>query len=348
VKILFVVELPFDSLTGGSLYERSVVDGLRARGHDVQLRRVAQGPPLQAELTQADVVLWDGMSLISAQARWGRLLPGRPQAAIVHSPFSEPWNIHEPWIPVERTRLPALERDLFARVDRLLVPSLKIRDLLVTSYGADPAAVSVHPPTAHLPVERMPPRSLAEDRWLFVSVGSVTARKNQLVLLEALADVRPGLFGGRPWTLRLVGRSDAEPGYVARVKAAARELAVQDRVTWGPAETAELLALVSASHLHLFPTLDEGFGMAVYETLCAGVPTVFVAGRCALGSEGESIPPVAAEGGPRAWTSAIESYLAEPERWEALAAAGRRRPRSWDQVTAGIEEVLAALTRRAS
>ncbi len=343
MKLLFVIELPFDSLTGGSLYERNVTERLRARGHEVTLWRVADGRPPESVSSQADVVLWDGMSLISGHAAWGGLLPGRPQAAIVHSPFAEAFNVDEPWIPVAPADLPALERALFAQVDLLIVPSGKIRDLLVASYGVEAARVSVHPPTAHLPLERAPARRPLRDRWLFVSLGSITARKNQLVLLEAFAGVRAALFAGRPWTLRLAGRSDAEPAYLLRIEAAARMLGMQEQVITGPAPTSELLEALAGAHLHLFPSHDEGYGMAVYETLCAGVPSAFIERNCALGPEARSLPPVGRGGGARAWTEVIERFLAEPDRWEALAAAGRRAPRSWDQVAAGIETSLCAL-----
>ena len=350
MNLLFVIELPFDSLTGGSLYERNVTERLRDRGHRVTLWQVAQGRPPRELLGDADVVLWDGMSLITARARWGGLLPGRPQAAIVHSPFAEPFNNREPWLAAAvgeaaTSRLAALERELFASVDAILVPSRKIGELLAASYGADPRRVSVHPPTAHLPVALIPARNPPGDRWAFVSLGSVTARKNQLVLLEALAAVRPALFAGRPWSLRLAGRIDAEPAYGARIAAAARALGLEGRVAWGPASPAEMLKLVAGCHLALFPSHDEGFGMAVYETSCAGVPTAFVEGNCALGGEARSLPPVRSSADAGDWTEAIEAYLGEPDRWEALAAAGRRTPRSWDQVAAGIEGVLYSLAR---
>ncbi len=350
MKLLFVIELPFDSLTGGSLYEKNAVERLQARGHRVTLWAVAKGRPPRPVL--------GGLRC----GPLGRDVPDHCRRAVGQPPARAAAGRHRPQ-PLRGAfqqqgalarrcgcgespspaRLAALERELFGSVDAILVPSQKIRDLLTAAYGVDPRRVSVHPPTAHLPLAQMPARTPPGDRWAFVSLGSITERKNQHILLEALAALRPALLAGRPWTLRLAGRSDAEPAYVARIAAAARALGIEERVAWGPASTAEMLALVAGVPPSPVPEPRRRLRNGGVRDFCAGVPTAFVEGNCALGADARSLPPVRPGSDARGWTDAIESYLARPDHWEALAAAGRRTPRSWDDVAAGIEAVLERL-----
>jgi glycosyltransferase involved in cell wall biosynthesis len=192
----------------------------------------------------------------------------------------------------------------------------------------------------------MPPRSLARDTWRFVTVGSVTRRKGQHLLLEALAGVREDAWGGRSWSLELIGRIDPEPGYVEAIRELAVELGLSARISLGPRSEEDLLFELSRSHAHLFPSLDEGYGMAVYETLCAGIPTIFSESACALGPRYSSIPPLGQGGGVQSWRSAIELFVGQAELWEDRAASRRERPRSWDDTAAGIEGRLLELTAR--
>jgi glycosyltransferase involved in cell wall biosynthesis len=344
VKILFVVYLPLESWTGGSLYEKKVVEHLRARGRDVEIRSVSDGPP--TDLAAGTLVLWDGMSLLAAAATWPALPRGVTRAAIIHSPFSEPFTADEPWLPVTGRELEQVERRLFAALDLVIVPSTRIRDLLVSSYGVPAGRISVHNPTAALDVSRVGPRRPPADRWVFASIGTISRRKNQAVLLDALASLEAAGRFDRPWTLHLVGRTDAEPAYAAGLASAGRELGIADRIVAGPLPAGELLVLAARLHVHLFPTLDEGYGMAAFETICAGIPTAFVKAHLCLGPGFASLPELDPRGDAAAWAAAIEAFTAEPALWEARAAAGRRVPRGWDEVASGIEAALAGAARR--
>ena len=139
MNILFLVALPLDSWTGGSLYERRLVEELQSRGHRVQTHSVGAHPPPEDVLARSGVLLWDGMSLLAAADRWGELPRLGPSLAIVHSPFAEPWTRDEPWLPEPASGdLAALERSLFARMDHIAVPSPRVLQLLTESPGRRP------------------------------------------------------------------------------------------------------------------------------------------------------------------------------------------------------------------
>ena len=97
-------------------------------------------------------------------------------------------------------------------------------------------------------------------------VGTVEARKNLLVLVEAL----PALPA-----LRIIAVGPPTP-YADEVRARAAELSVADRIElrgYVNRERARRVSTRSAA-CALIPSRYEGFGYALAEALCAGVPAI--------------------------------------------------------------------------
>ncbi|GAC1571428.1 MAG: hypothetical protein NVS3B7_01530 [Candidatus Elarobacter sp.] len=155
-------------------------------------------------------------------------------------------------------------------------------------------------------------RAPAEAPFALV-VGTVEARKNLLVLVEALPAIPD---------LRIVSVGPATP-YADAVRARAAELGVTDRVALrgyvSPEERDDLYARATCA---LIPSRYEGFGYALAEALCAGVP--------ALAADASSLVEVARGAvaliGPddvAGWTDAIRALLAGRDAAEAHAGAIR-------------------------
>ena len=87
-EVVFIVPGRLDQLTGGYLYDRRVIDGLRARGHAVRVVELApnaRGTPV-AELANGTTTVVDGLALSdfeqAVMAHWRRL---RLVALVHHS-----------------------------------------------------------------------------------------------------------------------------------------------------------------------------------------------------------------------------------------------------------------------
>jgi glycosyltransferase-like protein len=110
---------------------------------------------------------------------------------------------------------------------------------------------------------------------VFLTIGGIEARKNTLALLEAFALVRLA----RPPARLIVagGASVLEHGAYRRAFDARRaELGLSgDEITIAGVRTdAEIVALLRAADAFVFPSLVEGFGLAVLEALACGTPVI--------------------------------------------------------------------------
>lgn len=189
------------------------------------------------------------------------------------------------------------------------------------------------------------------DAPLMVTVARLMPHKGQDVALGALAELR-GEFPELRYLI--VGEGPDE----ARLRRLARELGVEDRVTFAgalaDAEVAEAYATASV-YVGLSRIEDdlevEGFGIAFVEAGASGVPVV--AGdsggvRSAVRDEetGYLVPPRHAG---RA-AVAVARLLREPERRKAMGAAGREaveRYYNWNRVAEDTREFAREVTARA-
>lgn len=196
--------------------------------------------------------------------------------------------------------------------------------------GPDLAAIS-------LPVEAPTPTAeqiaVARDRYtlpgapMVLCVGSHEPRKNHLAVLHAAELL---WRRGHTFTLLFVGgnawRSERFHRWITHLRAAGRPvesaLQIPDPMLW---------ALYHVARFTVFPSLNEGFGLPVAESLASGTP--------AITSDFGSMREIGADGGallvdPRndhAIAAAMESLLTDDLLHARLVREAAARPvRTWD------------------
>lgn len=205
-----------------------------------------------------------------------------------------------------------------AAADRATVvvcPSDTARADVVRALSLPPEKVHVVPetPAAEFRHASWQEESQAEERPLLV-VGSIEARKNPSLMLEALAlapDLLPVVFVGLPAGFDLMAEAD-RLGVRSRVRA----------LGWLPDR--ELARLYREAAALVFPSRYEGFGLPVIEAFACGTPVVAstagsipeVAGDAAL-----LVDPDDADG----LVAALRRVLGDPELRTTLRARGRER-----------------------
>jgi len=173
---------------------------------------------------------------------------------------------------------------------------------------------------------------------LVLVVGSHEPRKNHLAVLHAAELLwREGhrfsltFIGGNSW------KSDTFSDTLARLKSAGRPVeaisAATDDLLWGGYRTARFT---------VFPSLNEGFGLPVAESLACGTPVIT--------SNFGSMKEIADAGGgallvnPRddhSLTNGIRTLLTNNELHARLSAEARSRPvRTWDTYAAETWQLL--------
>jgi glycosyltransferase involved in cell wall biosynthesis len=177
-----------------------------------------------------------------------------------------------------------------------------------------------------------------------LSVGSVEGRKNHLALLEACEQL---WAGGARFELQLVGLAHPQTGRAALARIRALQAAGRPLRYNGPLSDAAVDAAYAACTFTVYPSLMEGFGLPVFESLAHGKPCVCSAG----GALGE-----AAQGGgcvtldtvdTASLARAIGRLLAAPTEIATLAAAARaRKIRMWSDYTAELTAWMRTLPSR--
>ena len=193
-------------------------------------------------------------------------------------------------IPVLRTvhhvddfttpKLVECQRQAILEPDRIVVVSRHWQELLRDDYGVDAEVIHNGVDAARFAAEPAPGATAAlrrrvgaGDRFLFLAVGGIEPRKGSVHLLEAL-----GRLAGAALLVVVGGQSFQD--YTAYRDAALAGLPGlglelgRDVVLVGTVPDAELVAWYHAADALSFPSLTEGWGLAVLEAMAAGLPVV--------------------------------------------------------------------------
>jgi glycosyltransferase involved in cell wall biosynthesis len=315
VKVALDAQLTLGTATGAGVYQRDLARALAAAGTDVRLLRLPGLDPWRFDRR----VLWDQLVLPVLAARSGAdvlhaasgTLPALRTMPTVAGVFDMAWlRVQSHTRAYARAYFGALMKRLYRGADAIVVPSAFSRDEFFALAGERGEVHVVTPGVDErfARIERRP-----RDRPLAIVVGTVERRKNLLRAIEALAAVPD---------LELIAVGPPTP-YAAEVRARVRELGLEQRVTLrGYVERAELDALYAAATLALVPSRYEGFGYALAEALCAGLPVVAARSSSLVevaADEAELRDPDDAAG----WVDAIRALLADRAGAERRAAAAR-------------------------
>lgn len=201
--------------------------------------------------------------------------------------------------------------------DRFIAPAEVVKQNMIGREYIPAKMIAVIPNGIDMSrVMLRPPRGFGDVPHL-ITVGRLAPQKGQAILLKALAMVKG------PWTLDIIGSGPLE----ADLRKLADRLSITPRIRWmGFCD--DVPQRLAASDLFLFPSLWEGFGLAVLEAASAGVPCIasdlpvfheFLSSNDAIFVEPGDVPSLA---------HAIRETLRDPYSLIARAQAAGERLRS--------------------
>lgn len=332
---IHIFQPPTDNArTGGYLYNRRIAEEIPSA--EVHETTPAELPPALAAARGAGARLLVDSLFIGA-TNPDVLREHRAIALVHHLPSLDPG-----FSDRSRAEQAGRESAFLAACTGAVVTSEFMRSLL--SARAEPGRVACCPPgvdDAFFAVSRrVPGRS---DPVEVITVANLEPRKGYLEIVEALAAEIPGV----PWRWHIVG-ADTDRAYAAAVRAAIADAALDASVTThGSVEPAQICALLARVDAHLFPTRFESYGMAVAESVAAGVPVV--APRLGeiprLVRDGET-GLLAPAGAPRALAAALGRLLGDPDlrgRLRRSCEAHRRSVPRWRDAAGRFAEAVAPL-----
>ncbi len=262
-RIAWIVYGALDQVTGGYIYDRLVVERLRALGDQVTVVSLTPGEIAPALDVQAyDAVVGDELCFRELLPMFQQA-PSLRRVLLIHHLTG--W---EHPVGAEQSQLLALEKATIDAADAWVATSHVTADRLhaeglargvrVAEPGADRLARSA--------TGGQEPSGL---RLRLLFVGNILRRKRVLELVQAF-----GRLPNAHAELVLVG-AELEPKYAAEVRAAITAAELNPRVRFLGALPAdgvtEQLALADALVL---PSALEGYGMVLSEALWASVPVI--------------------------------------------------------------------------
>ncbi len=333
MRLCLAIPAPFDAISGGHVYDRAIVDGLRALRHDVAVAALAGAHPLADDAALAAAAqamrdlpnevrpLIDGLCL-PAFAPFADALAARDAAALIHHPTALETGRGE----AERNRLRGIEQSLLRRLRRIIVTSNDTARRLAGEFGVDAARIHVVEPG--IPDAPRSPGPGDSSSCAVLSIGTLLPRKGHDVLLRALARL-PDL----DWTLTIAG-GERDPAYAAELRSLADALGIAARTRFaGELGPAALEPLWRGAGVFALATHYEGYGMAVAEALRRGVPVAVTAGGAVADLVPTEAGVVAAPGDHAALSSALRRVILDADLRRAMADAAWARGRTlpdWD------------------
>jgi len=330
--------------SGGNVYDRRLLDGLRTRGWRVREHAVpGAGPQAEARdrarlaevlasLPDGSLALVDG--LVAADAP-EMLVPAAARLRLVVL-------LH---MPADRPDAADREHAVLTAAAAVVATSDSTRRLLVGPNALDPGVVHVAEPG----VDPAPVAPGTKDGGALLSVAAVTPGKGHDVLLDALSGLRD-----LAWRCVCVGSLTRDPGWAARTLRQARVAGLDDRVEFTGARVGPALAASYAgADALVLATRAESYGMVAAEALARGIPVIGSAVGGLPDTVGQSpdgrvpgllVPP----GDAPALARALRRWLADDALRHDLRAAARDRRGSlpdWAGTTDRVEVVLAGLLR---
>jgi len=284
MRIGFVIYGSITVQTGGYIYDNFIVEGLKKRGHDVEVISLPAGPylhkvlqgfsaPLYKQLRDGkfDVLVQDELchpTLFPINRRLHRRKRPVIVALVHHILSQEKRNI------LSNKVLACIERGYLNSVDGFIHNSMTTKSI-VTSLISQAKPGTVAYPAANRFSEDLSESVITERvnrrgplELLFL--GNIIPRKGLLQLLRTLHELDKQF-----WRLTIVGDMAFNSAHTQKVKDLITLLDMKDSVTFmGFLENKELLEVFKRCHIFCMPYAYEGFGMAMLEAMSFGLPAI--------------------------------------------------------------------------
>lgn len=340
----FAIPGDIDTLTGGYIYEKRLLLGLRDAGHDIEHVQLGETfpDPSQSDMDDAVaklVALAPDRALILDGLVYGSIDPAgfsavqAPVVAMIHHPLAKETGLSQS----QRDHLFETERANLRQAAHVLVPSLHTAHILTSEYGVEAERITIAPPGTDPP--RLEPAPIGPP--LILAVGIQHPRKGHDLLIDALAHLTH-----LNWQAVIAGGAhDAE--YAALLADTVSERGLTKRITLaGRVPRDALRVLYSQATIFTLATRYEGYGIVFDEALSWGLPII----SCRTGAVPDTVPDSAGLLVPTddvgALAAAIAKLLTDIELRERLAkgakAAGQNLP-GWDDTSRIASGVLNAL-----
>jgi glycosyltransferase involved in cell wall biosynthesis len=280
----FLISGCLDTLTGGYIYDRRLVDYLRQKGHQVDvlplpcrsyLDRLLYSPQSlfsrQLDHLSADVLLEDELdhaALILLNQRLKRQAKF-PIISIVHNLHC--CEIRAKW---QNQLFQSVEKNYLNSVDGFIFNSHTTLQTVENLIGMSKYSVVANPCGDRLPgrITELEIKERAGKRGSLriLFLGNLFRNKGLHVLLDAM-----GMLPYNTCFLTVAGDLTVDRPYVKSIKNQVGRLNLHNNVSFtGPLNGDDLVQKLKESHILAVPSFYEGYGMAYLEGMGFGLPSI--------------------------------------------------------------------------
>jgi len=325
-RLYLAVPGDIEGRTGGTLYDRKVMEALREDGWRVELLAWPGSFPFPNEVDRDEVedslaavpdgslVMIDGLALgvLSGLAR--REAQRLKLVALVHHPLALETGLPDG----AAAAFAASERDALAFCRAVITTSHTTAAIIEAAFGVPAEMIAVATPGMGLSPQ--PPRATRSPGPVrLFAMGSISPRKAHHVLIEAL-----GAIADLDWTCAIAGDLERDPDTAGELKAQIEHLGLGDRIALvGGVSEEDAAGLYGWADIFAMASVYEGYGMVFSEALMFGLPIVATTG----GAIPEVVPPEAGilvpPGNADAFAEALRLLVSDEELRASMAAGSR-------------------------
>jgi len=297
MKIGLIIYGSLDTMSGGYLYDRKLVQSLRKRGDQIEIislpwRNYAAhlADNFHFRLPRGfDLIIEDELNHPSLLAA-NRQKHLYPEVSLVH-------NLHslEPRPAWQNNLYRVIERSYLKSVDGFIFNSKTTHNAVQALIGNQRPFIIANPPTdrfgLHLDENQICSRAKETNPLRLLFLGNVIPLKGLHVLLGAL---RNATFDFR---LDVVGSLTVDPTYARKIQEKAKTYGLSSKVFFhGILDNEPLIEQLEHSQVMVIPSSYEGFGIAYLEGMGFGLPAIATTSGAASefitdGGNGYLIPP---------------------------------------------------------
>jgi glycosyltransferase involved in cell wall biosynthesis len=284
LRIALIIYGTLETLSGGYLYDRMLVDHLRAQGDQVEVisipwrdyprhlldnfsqtlyRRLIDSP--------VDILLQDELnhpSLFQLNRSLSRDAEFKIISIVHHLRSSE---VHPNW---QNQIYRSVERRYLQSVDGFIYNSKSTRQVVENLIGGEkpnivayPAGDRLHPEISE---EQIAGRAKQDGPLQLLFLGNLIPRKGLHFLLDALIQIPKDR-----WYLTVVGSLEMDGYYADRITRSVIANGFEGVVHFsGPLVRDDLKNVMRSCHLMVIPSSYEGFGIAYLEGMGYGLPAI--------------------------------------------------------------------------
>jgi glycosyltransferase involved in cell wall biosynthesis len=284
MNIGLIIYGTLDTLTGGYIYDRILLDYLRQRGHQVEiislpirnyashlLENFSDRLIKETAARQFNLLLQDALCHPSLY-RFNRCLREKalsPIVAVVHQVLCR-----QPRGSLLNRLYEAVERPYLKSVDAFIFNSNTTRQAVEDLIGNRRPSLVAYPAGDRLgslsATDKIDSRAREPGPLRLIFVGNVLPNKGLLQLIRGLVKLPC-----ESWHLTVVGSLEMDRRHFREVEEliAAKKLKHQVALV-GPRNGPELASLLARSHVFIMPYSHESYGMAYLEAMGFALPVI--------------------------------------------------------------------------